>query len=67
MAWSAHRAAQRAELDQLEQLQRQRALTADESDRLANLVYREQQRGYRLAAQIRSTRAKLRELEGLAA
>jgi hypothetical protein len=67
MAWSTHRAAQKAELDQLEQLQRLRALTTVESERLANLVYREQQRAYRLAAQIRSTRAKLRELEALAA
>ncbi len=67
MAWSTHRAAQKAELDQLEQLQRLRALTTAESERLENLVYREQQRRYRLAAQIRSTRAKLLELEALAA
>lgn len=67
MAWSTHRAAQKVELDQLEQLQRLRALTTVESERLANLVYREQQRAYRLAAQIRSTRAKLLELEALAA
>jgi hypothetical protein len=67
MAWSTHRAAQKAELDQLEQLQRLRALTTVESERLANLVYREQQRAYRLAAQIRSTRAKLLELEALTA
>ncbi len=67
MAWSTHRAAQKAELDQLEQLQQLRALTTVESERLANLVYREQQRRYRLAAQIRSTRAKLLELEALAA
>jgi hypothetical protein len=67
MTWSTHRAAQKAELDQLEQIQRQRALTDDESARLGNLIYREQQRGYRLAAQIRSTRAKLRELEAMAA
>ncbi len=64
--WAAHRAAQKAELDQLEQLQRQRALTDAESDRLANLVYREQQRAYRLQAQIRATRSKLRQLAAAA-
>ena len=65
--WAAHRAAQMAEIDQLEQLQRERALTSMESARVEKLLYNEKQRARRLRDQIRATRAKLRKLEAMAA
>jgi hypothetical protein len=64
--WARTRA-QMAELDELEKLQRERALTDAETDQLAALVYREKQRARLLQDQIRKTRAKLRQLEELAA
>jgi|GEM_PF-5636897 len=65
--WAAHRAAQMVEIEQLEQLQRERALTSAESARLEKLLYNEKQRARRLRDQIRATRAKLRKLEAMAA
>lgn len=40
-------AQQKAEIARLDAIGRTRALTRDESDRLANLLYRDQLRGYR--------------------
>lgn len=65
--WAAHRAAQMAEIAQLEQLQRERALTTEESARLEKLLYNEKQRARRLRDQIRATREKLHKLEAMAA
>ncbi|RDE04667.1 hypothetical protein [Sphingomonas aracearum] len=64
--WERRRLAQATELAQLEQLQRTRALTREESDRLINLVERERQRGYRLRKQIRAAERKLAGLQARA-
>ena len=60
-------ARQEAEIAQLEELNRTRALTGAESDRLYQLINRKRIRAYRIDARIRATRAKLAQLEAMAA